>query len=66
MIGACILMTANETRDLMWLGSPIKTIAKFIVHSIVRCCTVVDFKYDSSPNNIDDKKIQMKYKKKNQ
>ena len=27
-------MTANETRDLMWMGSPTKTIAKFIVHSL--------------------------------
>ena len=37
MIGACILMTANETRDLMWMGSahPYKTIAKFTMHSIV-------------------------------
>ena len=24
MIGACIFMTANETRDLMWMGSPIQ------------------------------------------
>ena len=24
MIGTCIFMTANETRDLMWMGSPIK------------------------------------------
>ena len=24
MIGACIFMTANETRDLMWIGSPIQ------------------------------------------
>ena len=22
MIGACIFMSANETRDLMWMGSP--------------------------------------------
>ena len=24
MIGACIFMTANETRDLMWMSSPIQ------------------------------------------
>ena len=24
MIGACIFMTANETRDLMWMGSSIQ------------------------------------------
>ena len=24
MIGACIFMTTNETRDLMWMGSPIQ------------------------------------------
>ena len=24
MIGACIFMTANETRDLMWMGPPIQ------------------------------------------
>ena len=24
MIGACIFITANETRDLMWMGSPIQ------------------------------------------
>ena len=24
MIGACIFMTANETRDLTWMGSPIQ------------------------------------------
>ena len=24
MIGPCIFMTANETRDLMWMGSPIQ------------------------------------------
>ena len=24
LIGACIFMTANETRDLMWMGSPIQ------------------------------------------
>ena len=24
MIGVCIFMTANETRDLMWMGSPIQ------------------------------------------
>ena len=24
MIGACIFMTANESRDLMWMGSPIQ------------------------------------------
>ena len=24
MIGACIFMTANETGDLMWMGSPIQ------------------------------------------
>ena len=34
MIGACIFMTANETRDLMLMGSPIQNIVKFIVHSI--------------------------------
>ena len=27
-------MTADETRDLMWMGSPIQNNAKFIVHSI--------------------------------
>ena len=25
MIGACIFMAANETRDLMWMGSPIQS-----------------------------------------
>ena len=34
MIGACIFMTAYENRDLMWMGLPIQTIAKLIVHSI--------------------------------
>ena len=24
MIGACFFMTANKTRDLMWMGSPIQ------------------------------------------
>ena len=24
MIGACIFITANETRDLKWMGSPIQ------------------------------------------
>ena len=39
MIGACIFMTVNETRDPMEWAHPYKTIAKFIVHSI----------YSSSP-----------------
>ena len=33
MIGACIFMAANETRGLIGMGSPIKKIAKFILHS---------------------------------
>ena len=40
MIGAGIFKTANETRDLMWRAYPYKTIAKFIVHSIVVKCTI--------------------------
>ena len=36
MIGACNSMTANETQDLIRMGSPIQTIAKFTVHSIHR------------------------------
>ena len=36
MIGACIFMTAiKNSRDLMWMGSPIQKIAIFIVHSII-------------------------------
>ena len=38
MIGACIFMTANGTRDLMWMGSTIQKSAKFIGHSIFKIC----------------------------
>ena len=37
MIGACIFMTANETRDLTWMGSQIQNNFKFIVHSKCIC-----------------------------
>ena len=55
MIGACIFMTANETRDLMWMGSPIQTIAKFIVHSIfivTNVCNIACLEKISSRNII--------------
>ena len=34
MFCACIFMAANETWDLMWMGSPIQKIAKLIVHCL--------------------------------
>ena len=43
MIGACIFMTANETCDLMWMGSPnaYKTIAKLIGQSIYAMALII-------------------------
>ena len=57
MIGACNFMTANETPDLMWMGLPYKTIAKFIVHSIlikVKNRTKIRNRYSQAPHLTQD------------